>query len=103
MGQGEATSAAPSPPGRRRGEAGNEGLWGHMELPTPPKAGHPQWQSPQGMLPTTKVWERQWSLRGRKQEGHNLGLPSSFSEAQAAAEGTRSKHIPGHGNNADLI
>lgn len=38
MGRGEATSAAPRPPRVQKGEGGNEGLWGHMELPTPPKA-----------------------------------------------------------------
>lgn len=63
------------PPRVQRGKAGNEGLWGHTELPTPPKAGH-QRQSPQGMLLKIKVWEQQQSPRGRKQEGRNLGPTS---------------------------
>lgn len=60
------------------------------------------------MLPETKVWEQQQSPGGRKQEGHNLGPTSRDgggprSQAQAAAESTPSKHIPGCENNADLI
>lgn len=87
MGRGEAISVAPNPPGCRRQKAGNEGLWGHMSCLS------------------TKVWEQQGSPRGRKQEGHNLGPTSrdgragagegvSFSEAQAAAERTRSEAHP---------